>query len=108
MEQTQERLLNAAAELFSKQGYAGVSMRDIARAVGITQAAIYHHFPNKDALYIATVTHLFEQHTLGISKKCRQSMTLPSGWRCLSVPCWRPQKGPAVQAYLYARTTGGR
>jgi AcrR family transcriptional regulator len=69
MEQTQERLLNAAAELFSKQGYAGVSMRDIARAVGITQAAIYHHFPNKDALYIATVTHLFEQHTLGISKK---------------------------------------
>jgi AcrR family transcriptional regulator len=69
MEQTQERLLNAAAELFSKKGYAGVSMRDIARAVGITQAAIYHHFPNKDALYIATVTHLFEQYTLGISEK---------------------------------------
>ena len=69
MEQTQERLLDAAAELFSKQGYAGVSMRDIAREVGITQAAIYHHFSNKDALYIATVTYLFEQHTLGITEQ---------------------------------------
>jgi len=69
MEQTQERLLSAAAELFSTQGYAGVSMRDIARAVGITQAAIYHHFSNKDALYIATITYLFEQYTLGISEQ---------------------------------------
>ena len=69
MEKTQERLLNASALLFSKQGYTGVSMRDIAREVGITQAAIYHHFPNKEALYIATVTYLFEQHTLGISEK---------------------------------------
>src|SRR5210317_1620068 len=69
MEQTQERLLNAAAELFSKQGYAGVSMRDIAGEVGFTQAAIYHHFSNKEALYIAAVTYLFEQHTLGISKQ---------------------------------------
>ncbi len=69
MEQTQERLLNAAAELFSKQGYAGVSMRDIGREVGITQAAIYHHFSNKEALYIATITYLFEQHTLVITEQ---------------------------------------
>ena len=69
MEQTQERLLDTAAGLFAKQGYAGVSMRDIARAVGVTQAAIYHHFSNKDALYIAAISYLFEQHTLGISEQ---------------------------------------
>jgi TetR/AcrR family transcriptional regulator len=69
MEQTRERLLNTAAEMFSTQGYAGVSMRGIARAVGITQAAIYHHFSNKEALYIAAITYLFEQHTLGISEQ---------------------------------------
>ena len=68
MEQTRERLLNMAAEIFSTQGYAGVSMRDIARAVDITQAAIYHHFANKDALYVAAIAYLFEQHTLGISE----------------------------------------
>ena len=69
MEQTEDRLLNVAAELFSAQGYAGVSMRDIARAMGITQAAIYHHFPSKDALYIAAITFVFEQHTLEISEQ---------------------------------------
>ncbi len=69
MEQTQERLLDTAAQLFAKQGYAGVSMRDIARTVGITQAAIYHHFSNKDALYIAATAYLFEKHTLGISEQ---------------------------------------
>jgi AcrR family transcriptional regulator len=69
MEQTQERLLNAAADMFSTQGYAGVSMRDIARAVGITQAAIYHHFSNKDALYVAAVTFVFERQTQELSKQ---------------------------------------
>lgn len=69
MEETQQRLLDTAAELFAKHGYAGVSMRDIARAVGITQAAIYHHFDNKDALYIAALTYLFEQNTLGASEQ---------------------------------------
>jgi len=69
MEETQERLLDTAAELFAKQGYAGVSMRDIGRSVGITQAAIYHHFDNKEALYVAAVTYLVEQSTLGVSEQ---------------------------------------
>ena len=69
MKETQERLLDTAANLFAKQGFAGVSMRDIARAVGITQAAIYHHFEGKDALYIAAVTWLFEKNTLGVSEQ---------------------------------------
>jgi AcrR family transcriptional regulator len=44
-------------------------MRDIAGAVGITQAAIYHHFSNKDALYVAAVTWLFEKSTLGVGEQ---------------------------------------
>jgi len=69
MEQTRERLLNTAADMFSTQGYAGVSMREIARVMGITQAAIYHHFPSKDDLYVAAVTFVFEQQTLEISEQ---------------------------------------
>ncbi|MBE9540083.1 MAG: TetR/AcrR family transcriptional regulator [Proteobacteria bacterium] len=69
MKETQELLLDTAAELFAKHGYAGVSMRDIAGAVGITQAAIYHHFNNKDALYVAAVTWLFEKSTLGVGEQ---------------------------------------
>jgi AcrR family transcriptional regulator len=73
MNETQDRLLDTAADLFAGLGYAGVSMRDIARAVGITQAAIYHHFPNKDALYIAAAGFLFEKLTLGINNQLATS-----------------------------------
>jgi AcrR family transcriptional regulator len=69
MEETQERLLDTAAELFAQRGLAGVSMRDIASSVGITQAAIYHHFASKDALYIGAISYLFERLTLGIGEQ---------------------------------------
>ena len=60
MDTTQERLLRVAAGLFADKGYSGVSMRAIAVATGITQAAIYHHFANKEDLYFAAVRYLHE------------------------------------------------
>jgi AcrR family transcriptional regulator len=60
MDTTQERLLQIAARLFAGKGYSGVSMRSIASAAGITQAAIYHHFANKEELYFAAVRYLLE------------------------------------------------
>lgn len=47
----QAQLLEIARRLFAEQGYAGTSLRDIASEAGITKAALYHHFPNKEALY---------------------------------------------------------
>ena len=37
-------VLEVALRLFARNGYAGVSMRDVALEVGFTQAAIYYHF----------------------------------------------------------------
>lgn len=45
-----------AAEHFLAHGYAGTSMNDIAVAAGIRKAALYHHFPSKEALFITAVT----------------------------------------------------
>lgn len=47
----QGQLLDIARRLFANKGYAGTSLRDIASEAGITKAALYHHFPNKEALY---------------------------------------------------------
>jgi AcrR family transcriptional regulator len=47
---TRRRILEAARELFTKQGYAQSSMRRIADQIGYTATAIYHHFRDKDAL----------------------------------------------------------
>lgn len=57
---TKPRILETAITLFSMKGYSGVSMRDIAREVGISPPALYNHFENKEALYRAAVSTTFE------------------------------------------------
>jgi len=52
-EQTRERLQAVAAEHFANEGYAAASLREIARDVGVTVAAIYAHFPSKGRLLVA-------------------------------------------------------
>lgn len=47
-----EEILDAAAQLFSEQGYAGTSTRAIALAVGIKQASLYYHFANKEQMLV--------------------------------------------------------
>ena len=56
---TAQVILDKSLPLFAHSGYAGVSMRDIAGAVGISGAALYHHYPNKQSLYVATMGHAF-------------------------------------------------
>lgn len=52
-------LLETAAELFATHGYAATSMRKLAGALSITPAALYHHYPSKDALYDAVMQATF-------------------------------------------------
>jgi AcrR family transcriptional regulator len=44
------QILDAAAELFSAQGYGAATTRQIADAVGVRQASIYYHFSNKQEI----------------------------------------------------------
>ena len=48
----QETVLRRAIELFNRQGYDGTSVGDIARELGISKSAIYHHVPSKEHLLI--------------------------------------------------------
>lgn len=45
-----DRLTDVALRVFAERGYDGASMDDVARAAGITKAAIYHHVSSKEAL----------------------------------------------------------
>ncbi len=45
------RILETAEGLFLKHGYRAVSIRDIAQACGVTNAALYYYFPSKEALF---------------------------------------------------------
>ncbi|MEL7603195.1 MAG: TetR/AcrR family transcriptional regulator [Bacillota bacterium] len=55
--ETRERLLDAAAELFARQGFDGVSVYAIASAAGIRESSVYNHFASKADILEA----LFEQ-----------------------------------------------
>ena len=48
-----EQIIRTATELFSRVGFRGATMRELAEKAGISEAMIYHHFPSKEALYDA-------------------------------------------------------
>jgi len=48
-----EALLRAAVSAFSRQGFHQTSLDEIARKLGVTKAALYYYFPNKNALLAA-------------------------------------------------------
>ncbi len=53
--ETVERILRVAETLFAEHGFDGVSMNAIAEAASVCKANIFHHFGNKNALYITVV-----------------------------------------------------
>jgi AcrR family transcriptional regulator len=52
---TRERIFRTARRLFDEKGIDGVSLRNVAKKIGITPMAIYRHFEDKDALIDALV-----------------------------------------------------
>jgi AcrR family transcriptional regulator len=52
---TRKQILDASLRLFSEKGFARTSVRDIAQAAGITDAAIYYHFASKRELFEALI-----------------------------------------------------
>ncbi|MDD5468138.1 MAG: TetR/AcrR family transcriptional regulator [Anaerolineales bacterium] len=52
-ERTRQRILNAAQDLFTRQGYHGTSMRQIANKAGLAVAGVYNHFASKEEVFVA-------------------------------------------------------
>jgi AcrR family transcriptional regulator len=54
-------ILDAAARLFARRGFHGVSMDDIGAAVGISGPGLYRHFPGKTAVLTEMLVRISEQ-----------------------------------------------
>ncbi|KXJ49117.1 MAG: TetR/AcrR family transcriptional regulator [Cycloclasticus sp.] len=52
VKKTRERILDASAALFSKQGYNGTALRDIASALDMKAGSLYYHFDSKEQLVL--------------------------------------------------------
>ncbi len=65
--EARERVLDAAERLFAEKGYASVTLRDIAAAVGIRHASLYHHAPGgKEELFVEVAGRNFARHREGL------------------------------------------
>ena len=54
-EETISQIMAAAIHLFSHSGYDAASVADICAKAGVSKGAFYHHFPSKQALFLAIV-----------------------------------------------------
>ena len=62
MSQTRQLLLEAAAEEFAREGYAGANINRISRAAGFAKGTIYNYFSSKRALMLALIDQISEAH----------------------------------------------
>jgi AcrR family transcriptional regulator len=58
---TRERILSAALALVDEEGMEALSMRRLAKELGVDPMAIYHHLPNKRALLSAIIERVFSE-----------------------------------------------
>lgn len=69
-------ILQAAMRLFATKGVDGISVKEIGDAAGVTDAAIYKHFKNKDAVALEAFTQYCADYTALIDGYVRQEGTV--------------------------------
>jgi AcrR family transcriptional regulator len=69
--ETRARILQAASDLFSKNGYDGTGVAEICQAAGVSKGAFYHHFPAKQNVFVG----LLEEWLAGLDAKMQSLMS---------------------------------
>ena len=64
----QQSVLRVAIELFNRQGYDATSMGDLARELGLTKSAIYHHVPSKEHLLESAIDEALDALTASLDE----------------------------------------
>ena len=88
---TQQKLLDAAIEAFSENGFKGTSTRDIAERAGVHHPLITYHFKNKDKLWRAAADRVFRdfRRSLAASLEDHQG------------ECPKQRMASLIKAYVY-------
>jgi len=63
-EQYRKELLMKSFDLFAQKGYAAITMREIAKELGVSTGTLYHYFSNKEALFLQLVEEQTRQDIL--------------------------------------------
>jgi AcrR family transcriptional regulator len=61
-----DRIYRKALEIFLKRGYDNTPMSHISKALGISKAALYHHYPSKERLLYHIIDHMMKKNFIPI------------------------------------------
>ncbi|MGE5123174.1 MAG: TetR/AcrR family transcriptional regulator [Acidobacteriaceae bacterium] len=76
-EETRQRILEAATHLFSKAGYDATGVAEICQAAGVSKGAFYHHFPTKQAIFLALLNAYLAGIESGFNLMRQQDQDVP-------------------------------
>ncbi len=74
MNNTKQKILYVALDLFSQKGFSAVSIRDICKVVDIKESSIYYHFKNKQAI-LNELLQNFETIATDLMSQLEQALT---------------------------------
>ena len=66
-ETRQQEIIRVATKLFKEKGYSAVTMRDLAKSMGIKAASLYNHINSKQEILKAIIVSLAEEFTAGMN-----------------------------------------
>jgi AcrR family transcriptional regulator len=73
---SKENILKAALRVFLEKGYDAASINYVAKESKFTKGGLYHHFPNKEHLFIETISFLFDEFERWENEIYSQEMSL--------------------------------
>ena len=85
MEATRRRVLDGARQAFAAHGYEGATVKVLEETIGLSRGAIFHHFPDKDALFLALAQEDAEEVAAvvdesGLVEAMRRLRDKDAGW----------------------------
>jgi AcrR family transcriptional regulator len=75
-DQYRKELLSKSFDLFAEKGYATVTMRQIAKALGVSTGTLYHYFPSKESLFEQLMEELTDRDIREIERVLEGTTTL--------------------------------
>ncbi|MHB8670447.1 MAG: TetR/AcrR family transcriptional regulator [Acidimicrobiales bacterium] len=114
---TRGALVSAARRLYGRRGYASVSLDEVCAQAGVTKGALYHHFANKEDLFVAVLSQVEADFERAGAAAVSPGTDLPSALlgagRAFLEVCARPDnrrivvEAPAVLGWQRCREVEG-
>jgi AcrR family transcriptional regulator len=108
LEATRRRVLDGARTAFAQHGYEGATVRLIEEATGLSRGAIFHHFADKDALFLALARDDAEEvaalvDDAGLVEAMRRLRDKDAGWLGVQVEVSRRVRSDPEFAATWAQ-----